>query len=105
MGVVSIGVECADAQYPGVYVRISGHDDFLPAIGINRTSRTNPVYTNLESPKVSPRTLIIIATAGGLVALTVIVSVIMIISRRRTHARTAPRESQSRSQPDHANGR
>lgn len=87
VGVVSIGVECANAQFPGVYVRISGHDDFLPAVGINRTRRTNPVYTNSDSPKFSSRTIIIVATASGLVALTLIITAIMILSRKRAQPR------------------
>lgn len=94
VGVVSIGVECANAQFPGVYVRISAHDDFLPTTGINRTWRTNPLYTDSQPPKMSSRTIIIIATGCGLLALTLLVTAIMLFSRRRANNVSQPRDPQ-----------
>lgn len=53
LGVVSRGVRCADAQYPGLYVRTAAHTDFLPIGEMVTASATSAIMVANATP-VSP---------------------------------------------------
>lgn len=69
VGIVSIGVECANARFPGVYVRTSAHIDFLPSTGIVRAEDAVAVFSDFVPTKVIRKETIILAATGGAVVL------------------------------------
>lgn len=85
LGVVSIGVACADANFPGVYVRTAAHNAFIPS-DVNRTFRTQAIFSTYQPPRIPNRMLIISAVAGGLVVVVAIFAIVAVIVRKRREA-------------------
>lgn len=87
VGVVSIGVKCADRNFPGVYVRTSSHNNFLPQVGLTRTESAVAVFSDFVPEAPFPQRTVIVASAGGAVVLaTVIVALVVLLARRRRRA-------------------
>lgn len=69
VGIVSIGVECANARFPGVYVRTSTHSEFLPKDGITRSYDAVAVFSDFVPVTVIRTETIILAATGGVIVL------------------------------------
>lgn len=82
LGVVSIGVECAEPNYPGVYVRTASHNRFIPD-DVTRTTQTRAIFSDYVPSHAMNRTLIIASISGALVAAVALIAVVAVIVRRK----------------------
>lgn len=88
VGVVSIGVECANPDYPGVYVRTASHNEFLPQEGIQRTQATVAIFSDFKPTTPFPRRIVILAAAGGAAVVASVALALLIVHTNRRRRRT-----------------
>lgn len=88
VGVVSIGVKCADPDFPGVYVRTAAHNDFLPNEGIQRTQETEAVFSDFKPSTAFPKQTVILAAAAGAAVIAAVALALCIVRSKRKHRQT-----------------
>lgn len=94
VGIVSFGVECATASFPGVYVRTSAHNDLLPnESNVSRSNDAVAVFSDYVPTPIVPRETIILAASAAAVLFVIAVCVACVVAsrcRKAKHAHPLP---------------
>lgn len=90
VGVVSIGVECANEHFPGVYVRTSSHVDMLPNAAVT-TFSTAATFSTIPLPSAGIASWKLVAFSAGGALFALVLGVLLIGVARSYKERRANR--------------